>query len=250
MSIRQKIQFGFFAIGFLLLLGGVISALELTRFSRASRQASAEVHDHIEASIQMLDATQLQNTMLLLRITDTIRHQRYDSIINLARTDFEKAYRNASVSVHDSASLAVVRKTFDFYQDNIANADARTQIDWFTDVYQSAYQQLTGAIKEFLVEGQDRLNRQIGSLQMDAYRTTMVGIISLGGGLLLLLIFYFMINSYIISPILRVNRSLDNYIGHRLPYDVKIKTRDELGVLNDNITTVVLSGRKSKPENR
>lgn len=73
----------------------------------------------------------------------------------------------------------------------------------------------------------------------------MIGIIALASGVLLIVLFFFMVNSFFIAPVLRIHNSLKRAVTLKIPYKVVIDTDDELKVLNENIGNLVEINRKN-----
>ena len=121
-----------------------------------------------------------------------------------------------------------------------------TQLSWFTDVYKTSYYNLTHTIKEFMVLIQQRTINYTAQLERNAYRASMVGIIALGAGILLIMVFYFMLNNYFVGPILQITKSLKGYVNNRIPFEVSVRTRDEINTLKEYVATLVAANKKSR----
>lgn len=248
MGIKGKIRLGFITIGILLFLSGIISSLELARFNRATHNLLMKSHGSIDVSKQMLDAVQEQNTALLLAITDTSKSHVYDSLLAKGSRDFNKAFSTAEGALHDPSQLASIRTAAQYYQNVVGQVTDTTDIVWFTDVYKTSYYNLTHAVKEFMVQIQQRTIDYTALLEQNAYRASMVGIIALGAGILLLLVFYFMLNNYFVGPVLKITRALKGYVNSRLPFDVAVSTRDEINSLKEYIAALVAANKKMKQQ--
>lgn len=238
MGIKRKILLGFISIGTLLLLSGIISTLELVNFNRSTQKLLANNRANIELSKEMLDAVQEQNTALLLNVADSI-HTRHNSMLMDAKEQFDSAYAQAVTKFGDSPKLQLLKQTYDDYSNVIAEINQTTTFDWFSKVYKTSYLSLTNAIKDFMVDTQQRIIDYTVELERNAYRATMVGIIALAGGLVLIMMFYYLINIYILAPIIAMHKSLNRHIELRMPFDVQISTKDEIMTLRDDINRVI-----------
>lgn len=237
MGIKLKIRLGFCAIGSLLLLSGIISSLELNRLNNTTYELLIKSQNNIELSKRMLDAVQQQNTALLLSITDTINV--YDSIYISSGKDFAETLEKAEVAMRDSPELAAIALAEQNYRLVVAQLSDSTSIGWFSQVYKTSYFNLTQAIKDFMVVTQHQIIDFTSALKEKAYRATMVAIISLGAGLFLLVLFYYMINTFYVMPVVRIKTSLKNYLDRRLPFDAKINSKDELMSLKEYISQLI-----------
>ena len=247
MGIKNKIRLGFITIGILLFLSGIISSLELTRFNRATHNLLSKSQGSIEMSKQMLDAVQEQNSALLLWITDSAHHPLYDSLIAKGNPDFDRAFQTAQAStLNEPEQLATIDRAFKDYMQVVSQVTDSTQLSWFTDVYKTSYYNLTHTIKEFMVLIQQRTINYTAQLERNAYRASMVGIIALGAGILLIMVFYFMLNNYFVGPILQITKSLKGYVNSRIPFEVSVRTRDEINTLKEYVATLVAANKKSR----
>lgn len=248
MGIKHKIRLGFITIGILLFLSGIISSLELARFNRATHNLLEKSQQSIEISKQMLDAVQEQNTALLLSITDTTRNVIYDSLIAKSDRDFDRAFHTAQNALRDPVQLEAIGTAFKYYNNIVSQVSDSTDITWFTDVYKTSYYNLTHSIKEFMVRIQQHTIDYTAQLERNAYRASMVGIIALGAGILLLMVFYFMLNNYFIGPVLQITKALKGYVNSRIPFDVAVSTRDEINTLKEYVATLITAHKKAKPQ--
>lgn len=239
--IRRKIVLGFLFIGSLLFLSGVISSGELIRLNNATSELLRASRGNIELSKDMLDAVQEQNTLLLMSITDTT--QNYDSLISISREDFQTALQNTKIAFTQAAisskELADIERTAIYYNNVVQAATDSMTMDWFVQVYRTTYNNLTVSIKSFMVANENSIIVSAERVESNAYRASMVGIIALSGGVLLLMLFYFMLNNFFIRPVQTIEKSLTRYIERGIPFSADISTKDELLRLRDNILMLI-----------
>lgn len=246
MGIKKKIIVGFILIGSLLFLSGIISSLELFRFNKMTHEIMQKSQLSVDLSKNMLDAVQEQNTALLLSITDTTNF--YDSLLVSSRKDFLSYFAKAGLAMNNYAQLQTIKKAEAYYNSIVEDRGDSVTLEWFSDIYNKPYYNLTYSIKEYMVATQSMIIDYNATLEHNAYRTSMVGIIALGGGFLLILIFYFMINKFFISPVLKVQQGLRRSMSQRLPYNVTIDTKDEIKELSDDVSQLVTLTKKMAKE--
>ncbi len=243
MGIKRKIIVGFISIGTLLFLSGLISSFELIRFNSSTYDIMKDSRQSVENSAKMLDAIQKQNTALLLGITDSTGI--YDSIFNAAAYEFQRALATVSTKFASEQARVKIVNANNAYT-TILNAKPNDiTLEWFSDVYKIPYYNLTFAIKEFMLITQGNIISSTEDLHKNAYRASMIGIIALAAGVLLILLFFFMVNSFFISPVLKIHNSLKRAITLKIPYKVVIDTEDELKILNENIGNLIEKNRKN-----
>lgn len=233
---------GFISIGTLLLISGLISSAELVRFQRYASQMMHINQNSIDFSKKLLDAIQEQNTALLISITDTTGV--YNRVFDAARVEFDQIYDQVIEYDQDNPVLSKIKEANQKYNTILIERGDSVTVEWFSQLYKTSYFDLTQSIKEYMVDAQNLIIHHTSVLEGNAYRSTMVGIIALVSGGILMLMFYFMINKFFISPVLHIKDELQKHLSHNLPYDVNIDTTDEIKDLNDKISQVVIKNNK------
>lgn len=243
MGIKRKIILGFLSIGSLLLLSGIISTIELIRFNRSTYHQLELNRTNIELSKDMLDAVQELNTVLLMRVTDSATVF-YDSLLNVNRRQFKSAFEKAIASFPEYSNWQTIREAEVQYNNFVCSVTDTTTIGWFSKVYKTSYYTLTNSIKEFMVGTQQQIVEYTAKLEESAYRATMVGIIALAAGVIIILMFYYMIRNYIVTPVLCIQKALARYLKSNLPYDVQVTTKDEINQLSQDIARLIQNSKK------
>jgi HAMP domain-containing protein len=86
-------------------------------------------------------------------------------------------------------------------------------------------------------------------LKTRSERAVMPGIIAIISALIFTFIFNYMVNYYMISPIVRITRATNLFKEKRIPFNVKIETRDEIHDLAqsiDQLCSSVIKGESRK----
>jgi methyl-accepting chemotaxis protein len=128
----------------------------------------------------------------------------------------------------------------------LADSTRASDIEWFTDVYRNSYYDLTLAVKNFMIETQRAVEGNATTLMNNVYRAIMPGIIALGIAIVIIVMFYALINIYILRPILRITRGLGNYLNSKIPFNVRMEGMDELSQLKEYIDELMLALRKKE----
>lgn len=246
MGIRKRILIGSVLIGGLLLLSGVISTLELTKFKVETEKLLWDNQISIEISRQMLDAAQEQNTALLLNIADSI-HTTHDSILLVNQNKFDILLSRVTKNFQNSPKVIDLERADSVYTATIAEITDTTTIGWFSVVYGNSYYNLTGAIKDFMMERQEDSIKQIARLESNAHRATMIGIITIAATLILIGLFYHLIDQVVLSPLLKIQTSLTKFLDTRMPFKVSLTNKDELMQLRDDILRLIEKSKAKKP---
>ncbi len=245
-GIRRKVLYGFALLAGLLMLTGLISYFELSRLSQTTRVMIDTSVGNMEISKQMLDAAQEQNTALLQLVNH--RSDGYDTVLLAHRQAFDDALAQALTMHPNNTEIKdIYIARANYYQavaQVLADSTRASDIEWFTDVYRNSYYDLTLAVKNFMIETQHAVEGNATTLMNNVYRAIMPGIIALGIAIVIIVMFYALINIYILRPILRITRGLGNYLNSKIPFNVKMEGMDELSQLKDYIDELMLALKK------
>lgn len=205
----------------------------------------------MELSKEMLDAAQDENVALLEMLL--VENPVSDSALTAGRIRFERALNLIQATEPDQQAIDSVKIAYELY---LGALDRRFDVMmaptpnsvWFLDVYKTSYSDLTTSIKNFIVSSQRILDAQVLQLKDDANRAIMPGIIALSVAILIILMFFYFIDTYYLTPILRINRGLQNSLRSRIPFDVNMEGRDEVYQLRENIKALTEQLRSKKSE--
>lgn len=242
MGIREKIRLGFLALGLLLFFSGLISFFELSKLSRSTQSMLGASLKNMELSKTMLDAVQDQNTALLQIIVSGRSDRESDSLLHAGREKFEAAISDAKISIRDlrdsfglAANTAYNETVGAYLRDSLR----KENVDWFVDIYKTSYSDLTSSIKNFMVSSQNMMDAKARRLEDNAYRATMPGFIALVIAIVIVLIFYYFVNLYYITPVLKIDSALKAYLDSKMPFKVTVEGKDEVYRLKERIESLI-----------
>lgn len=107
--------------------------------------------------------------------------------------------------------------------------------EWYLEKYKPAYVEAQNQISAFATGAQDSLGPEVNNLSHTARRAVTPVFISLVVMVVIVIMFYFFMRHYFVRPILRINRSLGDFITYKKPFDGEIPCRDEIATLRDRI---------------
>ena len=237
MGIREKIRLGFLALGLLLFFSGLISFFELSKLSRSTQSMLGASLKNMELSKTMLDAVQDQNTALLQIIVSGRSDRESDSLLHAGREKFEAAISDAKISIRDLQGFDSVYAANISYNETVGaylrDSLRKENVDWFVDIYKTSYSDLTSSIKNFMVSSQNMMDAKARRLEDNAYRATMPGFIALVIAIVIVLIFYYFVNLYYITPVLKI------YLDSKMPFKVTVEGKDEVYRLKERIESLI-----------
>lgn len=112
--------------------------------------------------------------------------------------------------------------------------------------YEQTFSSLTSAIQDYMTSTQGSLAPRTEQLKKNAYRAVTPVLISLGVMILIVLLLYYFMMHYCVNPIVRIARSLSEFVQFRMPYRPKGDFQDELKEINESIDTITSLSRQQR----
>ncbi len=117
---------------------------------------------------------------------------------------------------------------------------------WYTREYEALYTQLTAAIKSYMTSTQSSLAPRTEQLKKNAYRAVTPVLISLAVMIAIVLMLFYFVNLYCVKPVVRINRSLGDFLAFHVPFAVKADCKDEVLELKEKIESLTIQLKQSK----
>ena len=206
MSMRTKLTLGLGSIAAMLLLSSVISVLEYRRMSNYVSDLVAENIRNINVAQKLVSMCDEYNLKVLAAIGE--EHQ-VTSVPDFDRDAFMALCDGLRTSIASEEAFPLADSVVYAYSAYISNAaymDLQTNSMTFQDSF---------------------------------YRSIIPGIVSVGAGLVLVLLLLFFILAYYVNPVYRMLSALQNYTLTGSRYRCSFEGNDQLAALNDGIADVV-----------
>jgi len=245
MGIRKKIIIGFLSLAALLVFSSIVSFFELGRVGTKAQQILAAGEHSMELSSSMLDAAQEQNFAVLQ--TFITGQTLYDTIFIAGRDSFAAALETAEK--HGLTGLDSLKTAFDAYQKSSEMYMVKGFISdnaWLLGDYQNAYRRLIHEIKIYMTHSQNTLGPQARALETSAYRAITPSLITTGVMILIVLMFLYFIDLYFVLPVIKINKSLGDYLAYKVPFNVPLESRDEPMQLKEKIEELINQIKSAK----
>lgn len=243
-SIRKKVYFSLGSLAAILLLSGVLAILEYRRMSDYVSELIASNIKSINHSKRLSDITQEYNHQMLAVVVqnDISIMPDFDLKDFIAQSD---SLKNSFTTQHALPMVDEVVKSFDKFIktsqkfDEVFLADSVDTGVWFFGTLQPCYNNF--------MENMNSLNESIyndlqaNSADFDAgfYRSIIPGVVSVGAGILLiLLLLYFTMFDYV-RPIYKMADGLNAYRTSGRRYNYSFDGDDQLAEINEGIVEVV-----------
>lgn len=249
-GLRRRVTIGFMSIVVLLFFSGMISFFELSTLSYDTGEILKASKRNMQLAKEMLDAAHEHNVALIhLSVLGDLE---YDSMCRRSVDRLERVLATADAEALDRSTLdsltftiAQVRLLTDSYLAFGANGTGQyVDRNWYKYQYESLYGRLTSDIKGYMTSTQSSLVPRAEQLSKNAYRAVTPVLISLVVMIAIVLMLFLFMTIYCVNPIVRMNRSLGDYILFKMPFQLKADCRDEMLELKEKIETLIAMSKK------
>lgn len=238
---KRKLVFSLGSLAMILLLSSVISILEYRRMSDYVSELIASNIKSINLSQKLADITQEYNDQMLAVVVQ--------NDISLM-PDFNLKYFNAqSDSLRSSFTSSrmlpkvdSVVMSFDAFMktslkfDEVFLADSVDTGEWFFGSLQPRYTKLRQDLNSLNEVIHEELQRNSADFDAGFYRSIIPGVVSVGAGLLLILLLLYYTMVYYVKPICRMSDGIDSYRLSGRRYVYEFDGDDQLANINTGIT--------------
>lgn len=240
MGLRFKILSGFFILVVMLFVAGLGSIYELNSIGSSVQAILDENYKSIHAAKKMKEALEREDSGILLLLLGKWKEGR--KIINTADSLFEEeitiAYSNITIE-GEKAYLDSIKSKYANYKKlwerPIVDTHKEGNIDWYFGKVHKSFLDATRAVEALLNLNNDMMYKTASDLENRANRAIMPGIIASIAAIIFALLFTYLVNTFMISPIIEMTNRIKKFEENKTPFDVKIKTRDEIYNLAESI---------------
>ena len=240
MSLRWKILSGFLLLVLMLATAGLWSVYELSATRAVVKSMLDDNYRSIEAANHMRGALQRADSgSLLLLLGSTLEGEMLlQSADSLFTAQFAVAASNLTIA-DEQACLDRIRQRYDAYRSRWsglqAAADSEARLNWyFTDMHQ-AYLAAREAVTTLEELNSRFMYDTASALHARTHRSVMPGIIAVVAALLFTLMFHFLLNVYVLRPIMAIQRGVKEFEERGQDFNVRVTSGDELAELAASI---------------
>ena len=257
-GLRKRVTVGFLSIVCLLFFSGMVSFLELSHLSRDTGEILKANKRNIELAKEMLDAAHEQNIALIRlsvfgdRSCDSLcRMERLENTLLVAQSEaLEKSFLD-SLAFATTELRLVTDNYLAFGGAARADSSAALRPDslggrWYSEEYQALYGRLTAAIKSYMTSTQSSLVPRAEQMKKNAYRAVTPVLISLAVMIAIVLMLFYFMSIYCVTPIERMNKGLGDWLSFRVPFAVKGDLKDEVLELKEKIESLINISKQTK----
>lgn len=250
MKVKRKIGSGFVIIAAILLLSSLIAIYEfMTMRNNIAKMVVINVSS-INISDSLQDICDEYAVGLLESINDEFKPSIPDvsqdtRFLDLLRRLQGIADNPRELEVADTVKAAFVAHFHLMSQaPHVWLGHYEERREWFFKSYYPSYLTLSKYIRKLSDTSQSLLRENSVNLSESFYRSIMPCIVAVCSGIVLIFLFNYFINYYVLTPLIKIGRGISLYLNAGKRYDVKLENEDELAELNDSVAELIDSNRQ------
>jgi hypothetical protein len=233
MGLRAKILIGFFILSLMLLIAGVWSIYEVSTTGTSVQKILDDNYRSINAAKMMIEALEREDSATLLLLLGNWEGGR--KIMNNADNSFQEWLQFAEKNITESDERSIVeliRFQYEIYkgvlQKPIVGTDKQGSLNWYFQSVHPAFLGVRSSVEKLMTVNDRVMYETASDLQSRANRAVMPGIVAIVAAVLFSLMFNFFVNYYMVGPIIKTTRAIENFVRRGKPFDVKVETNDEI----------------------
>ena len=254
LGIKSKVFLGSMVIGLILLLSCVISFVEFERLSKYVSSVLADNIACVNTSRNLMNISEAYNTYILEQIGENQTIMDVPHFVD--NKDFVESFEDLKhhfTMKEEKVMADSVMFAFVAYM-HVVNEAPQVWLqgysqrrDWYFNRLQGVYDKLRDYIQKLTLISQNGLAENYYSLNDRFYRSITPIIVAALVGIILVLLFNYFLNLYLIKPVIKINKGLKSYREYNKGYDVKFDFgRDQMEELNGNIKDIIEENRNLK----
>lgn len=243
-SMRLRLFFSLGSIAAILLVSGLISIIEYRRMSDYVSDLIASNIKSINLSQRLADMTQEYNHQMLtvVLMNDLTMMPEFDLHLFQQQAD---SLKSAVTSSNSLPVVDTVSTSFDAFMktslkfDEVFLADTVDTGEWFFGSLQPCYNKFRKDIDTLNSAIHEELRNNSEDFDAGFYRSIIPGVVSVGAGLLLVMLLMYFILVYYVNPLYKMSDGVDNYraIGKRHTYS--FDGDDQLANINLGLSELI-----------
>ncbi len=252
-NIKTKVLLGCVLIALMLSLSGLVAFFE---FGRMSNSVSTMISDNIfnsNASRKMLSYSDDFNMQVLQVLSNDEDYKLYSARYHREFGALLEDLDNYNLSPNDRLIRDSIIYSYVAYTQVLKEVEPlmlennTVRREWYFNRLQSVYDQFRYYLVSLSSSTQTSIAKNYTNLRDSLYRSIMPGIVAVVAGILLVFLFNYFLNLYVLTPIMKINNGLKKYKDHNKTYDVVVGAdKDQLYELNKSIKELILENKALK----
>jgi hypothetical protein len=243
-SMRRKLLFSVGSLAALLLLSGVISIMEYRRMSDYVSELIAANIKSITLSQKLADITEEYNHQMLavvvqndISLMPDFNMDHFNAQADSLKNSFTTQNALPMVDTVATSFNEFIRTSMRF--DEVFLADNVDTGEWFFGTLQPSYNEFRHdmAVLNDMIHAE--LMKNSAEFDDGFYRSIIPGVVSVGAGLLLIMLFFYFVMANYVNPIYKMSAGVDNYRLSSRKYGYEFEGDDQLANINSGLTELI-----------
>jgi methyl-accepting chemotaxis protein len=227
----------------MLVIAGIWSIYELNSIGTSVQDLLDENYRSIKAAEVMVEALEREDSGILLLLLG--RWDEGQRIVNSGDDLFQKNYQIAenNVTVPGEGDLIEkIKQEYMVYKNHwkrpIIGTDKQGNLDWYFRILHAEFLNVKSTVNELKALNEATLYRTASDLKNRANRAVMPGTVAAISALIFSLLFTYFVNLYMVNPIRRMIRGIEDFLKGDKEFDVNVETNDEISHLSSAIRSL------------
>lgn len=249
MRLKYKILSGFFILFIMLIVAGIISISELTHLGKSVQNLLDDNYQSIDASNTMLEALETEDKGILLLIIG--KREEGQKIIQQADSLFNAGYNMAKNNVtipNEEIYIKEIDLKYKAFKNKwikpVVGTKKEGDLEWYYENHHKAFTEVKVAVKNLMELNHHTMYNTGSELKEKAKRAVMPGVIAIIAAIVFSLIFSFFIYYYVIKPLMKIAKGINDYNDYKKPFNVEVETNDEIKDISEALKRLLI--KKSK----
>lgn len=249
MGIRAKIMSGFLTLAAMLLVAGAWSIYELKNIGISAQIILDENYKSIDAAKVMIESLEREDSATLLLLLG--KRDEGLAIMRVADEAFQKAYETAHNNVTipgEQDYVNTVAKAYAEYRELwlqfAVSPKYRGDLNWYFRDVNPTFHRAKLAVSDLMNLNNQAMYKTASNVESRAHRATMPGIIAIASAFIFAIIFSFLINLYVINPVVKLTSGIQDYLERGIPLNVRVETEDEISRLVSSVEQLIKKSTK------
>jgi len=159
---------------------------------------------------------------------------------------FQKGFTIAQQNVTipgEPAFVDEIRSRYDAYRDSwkepIVGTSKQGNLNWYFQQVHQAFLEVRLSVEKLIALNDQTMYKTASDLKNRAHRAVMPGIIAILAALVFTVLFNFLINYYVVSPIIKATKGIKRFLETGESPTIQVETEDELSDLVSSIQRLV-----------
>jgi len=253
MGLRAKILIGFLILSSMLLIAGVWSVYELSTIGSSVQKLLDDNYKSINAAKTMMEALEREDSATLLLLLGNWEEGR--EIMAEADLSFRKGLETAQTNIteqDEAAAVELIWLKYDTYQGllkkPIVGTSREGNLNWYFQKVHTAFLDVRGAVDKLMALNDQAMYETASDLKNRANRAIMPGIVAIVAAVLFSVMFNYFVNYYMVSPLIKITRGIEEFAKSGKPFDVRVETNDEIADLASTVSALSSQVRAEEKE--